>query len=100
MRGPNSKKITPHPGPLLVGRGEGEKSVFIGVHPWFKKEPPRFYPKRLEPCGWPRWPAVAYGLVANPVGAAGFVVVVVGAGVGGFGLAWLAEVSTMVRALL
>jgi len=29
-----------------------------------------------------------YGLVVNPVGAAGFVVVVAGAGVGWFGLAW------------
>lgn len=39
-----------------------------------------------------------YGFVFNPVGAAGFVVVVVGAGVGWFGLAWLAEASTIVRA--
>ena len=40
-------------------------------------------------------PVVVHGLVVNPVGAAG-----VGAGVGWFGLAWLAEVSTIVRALL
>jgi hypothetical protein len=39
-----------------------------------------------------------YGLVVNPVGAAGFVVVVAGAGGGWFGLAWLAEASTIVRA--
>ena len=45
-------------------------------------------------------PAVVHGLVVNPVGAAGFVVVVAGAGVGWFGLAWLADASTIVRALL
>ena len=38
-------------------------------------------------------PAVAHDLVFNPVGAAG-----VGAGVGWFGLAWLAAASTMFRA--
>ncbi len=34
-----------------------------------------------------------YGLVVNPVGAAG-----VGAGVGWFGLAWLVAASAMIRA--
>ena len=38
-------------------------------------------------------PAVAHGLAFNPVGAAG-----VGAGVGWFGLAWLAGASIIVRA--
>lgn len=44
--------------------------------------------------------AVAHVLVFNPVGAVGLVVVIVGAGVGWFGLAWLAAASTIRWALL
>ena len=46
--------------------------------------------------------AVAFSdLILSPTVAHGFGVAAgVGAGVGGFGLAWLAEVSTIVRALL
>jgi hypothetical protein len=53
------------------------------------------------PVGAARQPChFIYGLVVNPAGAAGLVVVVAGAGVGGFGLARLAERSTMIHALL